>query len=63
MSLINSKFRLLSAPARVAKREMPEAVPSSSAQPAKLPRANDILVSAVPRPAARTSRRLPASAP
>ena len=63
MSLISSKFQLLSAPTPAAKRQAPEATPSSSARPAKLPRATDILVSEAPRPAAQTSRRLPASAP
>lgn len=63
MALINSKFQLLPAHSRVTKREIPEDAPSSSARPAKLPRATDILVSETPRPAAQTSRRMPASAP
>eukprot|EP00973_Karenia_brevis_P004391 601668-Karenia_brevis.AAC.2 len=60
MSLLNSKFQLLSTPAR--KREVPNAAPSPSARPAKLPRAGDISVSEVSRPQ-QTSRRLPANAP
>jgi hypothetical protein len=62
MSLISSKFQLLSAPARVVKREALEAGASSRTLPAKLPRATDILLSEIPRPAGQTSRRPPASA-
>ena len=63
MSLISPKFQFLSAPVREAKREAPDATSSSSARPGIIPRATDISVSAVPRVAAQTSRRLPASAP
>eukprot|EP00973_Karenia_brevis_P071610 9949990-Karenia_brevis.AAC.1 len=62
MSLVSSKFQLLSMPSRGAKREALQAAPSTGAKPAKLPRANDILVSEVSRPRLPI-RRLPASAP
>ena len=63
MSLVNSKFQLLSMPViPKSKRATSEAALDTSVQPVKIPRADAIVMSEAKRPLP-SSRRLPVSAP
>ena len=62
MAAISTKFQLLPTPLRTKREPSTDAI-NLSTRPIKPPRASDIVVNDQPRPAVKTSRRLPVDAP